>query len=51
MRIIPIKGFLWSGTDRVELLRPLGKIGYRVRLGREKPSGSGQYIYYVEYDE
>lgn len=53
MRIYPIRGTSWSEKDRLELLTLLGKIGYRVSIGRERPEGktSGAWIYYVEYEE
>jgi len=40
-------------NDRFELVRLLGKAGYAVRIGRERPGGrqSGAWVYFVEYRE
>ena len=39
--------------DRLELLKLLGKAGYIVALGKEKPGqkSNAQYIHYVEFYE
>ena len=51
MRISPCKGFQWSEEDRLKLLALLGKLGYRVRMGRERPTPNGSFVYFVEFDE
>lgn len=38
-----------SPADRDALVQILARNGYTVRIGREKRTGKGAYIYFVEY--
>lgn len=53
MKILPIRGMVWNEADRLKLLELLGKLGYRVQLGRYRLNGTstGAWVYYIEYDE
>lgn len=40
-----------NDEDRNTLVCLLAKAGYAVRIGKERPSGKGQTMYFVEYWE
>jgi hypothetical protein len=40
-----------NDDDRNQLVCLLAKAGYAVRIGKERPGGRGQTIYFVEFWE
>lgn len=38
-------------NDRLALASLLIKLGYKVRIGKEKKEGKSVYVYFVEYEE
>ena len=50
-RLYAQNGNKWSEEDRNEIAKLLVKLGYCVKIGRERPQGKSQgtYIYFVEY--
>jgi hypothetical protein len=40
-----------NDEDRNTLVCLIAKAGYAVRIGKERPSGKGQTMYFVEYWE
>ena len=38
-------------NDRLALATLLIKLGYKVRIGKEKKEGKSTYIYFIEYEE
>ena len=50
-KIYPQKDSHANENDRLALATLLIKLGYKVRIGKEKKEGKSTYIYFIEYEE
>lgn len=51
MKIFTLRNGSSNESDRIEMARLLLKMGYSVRIGREKEGNKNTYRYFVEYWE